>query len=59
MIAATLPIVIVITAIIPSAKVQSRFRATIPSTMILIAAANPAFLVAAARSAVTGDGAPS
>ena len=59
MIAATFPIVIVITAIIPSANVQSRFRTTIPKTTILIVAANPAFLVAAANRAVIVGGAPS
>ena len=58
-IAAILPIVIVITAIIPSAKVQSICKTTIPKTTILIVAANPAFLVAAARRAVIGVGAPS
>ena len=58
-IAATLPIVMVITAIIARAKVQSRCNTTIPKITILIVAANPAFLVAAARSAVIGDGAPS
>ena len=54
-----LPIVIVITARTPRANVQSRFRTTIPRTIILIAAANPTFFVPAARRAAIGGGAPS
>ena len=59
MIAAILPIVIVITARTPRANVQSRVRTTIPRTIILIAAANPTFFVPAARRAAIGGGAPS
>ena len=59
MIAAMLPIVIVITARMPRASVQSRFRTTIPRTITLIAAANPTFFVPAARRAAIGGGAPS
>ena len=59
MIAAMLPIVIVIMAITPSANVQSRFSAAAPIITTLNAAANPAFLVPAASNAVIGVGAPS
>ena len=59
MIAAMFPIVIVITAIIPRARTQSRLSATVPMIITLIAAANPAFFVPAANSALIVGGAPS
>ena len=59
MMAAIFPTVIVIMATIPSASVQSMLKATAPIITTRNAAANPAFLVPAASSAVTGAGAPS
>ena len=59
MIAATLPMVIVIMAITPSANVQSKFSAAAPIITILSAAANPAFFVPAASKAVMVGGEPS
>ena len=57
--AAMLPTVIVITAMIPKASVQSRLSATAPITITLKAAAKPAFLVPAASRAAIVGGAPS
>ena len=49
----------VMTAIIPNASVQSRLKATVPMTITLNAAANPAFFVPAANRVVIVGGAPS
>src|SRR6267378_4005891 len=50
--------VIVSTASRPKSGLHAALTAAIPTTITLKAAANPIFLVPAARSAETGEGAP-